>query len=299
MAESGLRSRARAIVASGWFQVAIVAAILLNSVTLGLETYEDGPLAEAGPFFDAAEVVFIAVFTVELLIKGVAQGRAFFRDPWNWFDMVVVGVAVVPASTGFGVLRMLRILRLVSVLPQLRTIVSALFHAVPGMGTVIGLLLIVVYTAAVLGERLFHDIDPEHFGDLGATLYSMFMLLTMEDWPDVAQPAMERQPMAWVFFVGYIVVTAFILLNLVIGVIVTALEQEVNAHRWQEDQALELAQHQSVMTQLEALTAQVAHLTEQVRALGGPGAAAAAGPDGDTARQAGAGADGEPRMPRE
>ncbi|MDA0564400.1 ion transporter [Streptomonospora sp. S1-112] len=309
MAVSGLRSRARAIVASGWFQAAIVGAILLNSVTLGLETYEDGPLAHAGPLLDAAEVVFIAVFTVELLIKGVAQGRAFFRDPWNWFDVVVVGVAVVPASTGFGVLRMLRILRilrLVSVLPQMRTIVSALFHAVPGMGTVIGLLLIVVYTAAVLGERLFHDIDPEHFGDLGATLYSMFMLLTMEDWPDVAQTAMDRQPLAWVFFVGYIVVTAFILLNLVIGVIVTALEQEVNAHRWQEDQELELAQHDAVMTQLRALTAQVAVLTEQVRELGAPGAAAAEGPAGAAevvrpdaeavaAQDVGPGAAGEPR----
>ncbi|QBI55852.1 ion transporter [Streptomonospora litoralis] len=274
MGANALRDRARRIVGSRWFQAVIIGLILCNAVALGMETYVDDTLAGAVHLLYAAEVVFVTVFAAELLLKVFAYGRAFFRDPWNWFDMLVVGIALVPASSAFSVLRMLRILRilrLISVLPQMRTIVTALFRSVPGMGTVIGLLLIIVYTAAVLGERLFHDVDPEHFGDLGTTLYTMFVLLTTEDWPEVAQPVMERQPMAWVFFVGYIVLTAFIMLNLVIGVIVTALEQEVNAERWQEDQELELEQHRSVMRRLEELTEQVSRLSEQVRELGGGG----------------------------
>ncbi|GAA1758522.1 hypothetical protein GCM10009834_15040 [Streptomonospora arabica] len=272
MAESALRGWARSIVGGRWFQAVIIGLILLNAVALGLETYVDGPLAGAAGLLAAAEVVFVAIFAAELVLKGFAYGRAFFRDPWNWFDMIVVGIALVPASSGFSVLRMLRILRilrLVSVVPQMRTIVTALFRSVPGLGTVSGLLLIIVYTAAVLGERLFHEIDPEHFGDLDTTLYTMFVLLTTEDWPEVAQPVLEREPVAWVFFVGYIVLTAFIMLNVVIGVIVTALEQEVNAERWEEDQELELEQHQSVMDRLEELTEQVARLSDEVRVLGG------------------------------
>ncbi|WP_461001176.1 ion transporter [Streptomonospora sediminis] len=300
MAETPLRRWARGVVDHRWFQAAIVVLILLNSATLGLETYVDGPLAHAGGLLILAEVVFVTAFAAELLLKFLALGRAFFRDPWNWFDMVVVGIALVPASAGFSVLRMLRILRilrLVRVVPQMRTIISALFRSVPGMGTVIGLLLIIVYTAAVLGERLFHEIDPEHFGDLGTTLYTMFVLLTTEDWPEVAQPVLEREPMAWVFFIGYIVLTAFIMLNLVIGVIVTALEQEVNAQRWQEDQELELAQHQSVMTRLEELTEQVARLSEQVRALGGTAGGAAAGSGGGPAEYSGGSAEAAAALP--
>ncbi|MUL42322.1 ion transporter [Streptomonospora sp. PA3] len=291
-----MRGWAQSVVGTRWFQTAIVGLILLNAGTLGLETYVDGPLAGAAGLLYAAEVCFVTAFAAELALKVAAYGRGFFRDPWNWFDMVVVGIAVVPASSGFSVLRMLRILRilrLVSVVPQMRTIVTALFRSVPGMGTVIGLLLIIVYTAAVLGERLFHDIDPEHFGDLGTTLYTMFVLLTTEDWPEVAQPVMEGHPMASLFFIGYIVLTAFIMLNLVIGVIVTALEQEVNAERWQEDQELELVQHQSVMRRLEELTEQVSRLSEQVRSLGAVGEAegreAEAAPAEREAAEAGAG----------
>lgn len=284
MGNTGLREQAGTIVGSRRFQSLIVALILLNAAALGMETYVDGPLAHAEGWLALAEAGFVTFFAVELALKIFAYGRRFFRDPWNWFDMAVVGIAAVPASSGFSVLRMLRILRilrLVSVLPQMRTIVTALFRSVPGMGTVIGLLLIIVYTAAVLGERLFHDIDPEHFGDLGTTLYTMFVLLTTEDWPEVAAPVLAQEPAAWLFFVGYIVVTAFIMLNLVIGVIVTALEQEVNAERWQEDQELELAQHQSVMNRLEELTEQVSRLSEQVRVLSAAdGRAAASGPDG-------------------
>ncbi|PSK98388.1 voltage-gated sodium channel [Murinocardiopsis flavida] len=270
MAGGGFRGRAVAVVDSGWFQNTVIAAIVLNGISLGLETYEDvfGPYTA---YFGIADRVFVTLFVTELLVKVYARGWAFFRDPWNWFDLFVVGVAVVPATDGFSVLRLLRILRLlrlISVIPQMREIVSALFRSVPGLSTVIGLLFVIMYTSAVLGEKLFEDISPHYFGDLGTTLYTLFMLLTTENWPDISDSVIEEAPYAWVFFVVFIVVSAFIVLNLILGVIVTSMEQEVNAERWEEDQELELAQHESVMAQLGALTEEVARLSAQMRAMG-------------------------------
>ncbi|MFW5416233.1 ion transporter [Nocardiopsis sp. CNT-189] len=274
-----MRERALRIVESGWFRNGVIALILLNAASLGLETYE--ALFTAAPeVFSVTEAVFVGLFAAELALKVYAQGRSFFRDPWNWFDAIVVGIALVPSSAGFSVLRLLRILRilrLVSAVPQMRQIIGALFRSVPGMSTVIGLLLITVYTAAVLAEKLFHDASPHYFGDLHTSLYTMFTVLTTENWPDIAESVTDRHPWAAVFFVGYIVVTAFILLNLVIGVIVTALEEEVESQRWQEDQELEQEQHDVVMARLEALSEQVERLSRQVADLGGgPGAGGSA-----------------------
>ncbi|MDA2805946.1 ion transporter [Nocardiopsis suaedae] len=291
MGEPTLRGRAVETVDAGWFRNTVIVLILLNAVTLGLETYE-GLLRAWGPAFRLAETTFVGLFAAELLLKMYARGRAFFRDPWNWFDLAVVGVALVPASAGFSVLRLLRILRilrLISVVPQMRQIVSALFRAVPGMGTVIGLLLIIVYTSAVLGEKLFGDTAPAYFGDLGTSLFTLFMVMTTEDWPDVAEAVMAVHPAAWVFFVCYLVATTFIILNLVIGVIVTALEQEVNAERWREDQELEQEQHDAVMVRLDALTEQVALLRAQVGESAAPQGEQGAGMRKPSARRPGEG----------
>lgn len=263
-----LRSRVRRLVENPWFGKAIIAVILLNAATLGMATYE-GPALD---YLDTAERVFVGIFVTELVLKIYAWRGDFFRDPWNWFDLIVVAVALVPATGPFAVVRMLRvlrILRLVTAIPQMRQIVSALFRSVPGMGTVIGLLLIVIYTAAVLGQQLFHESAPEYFGDLGTTLYTLFMVMTTEDWPDVADAVLEHHPMAWIFFVVYMVLTAFIVLNLVIGVIVTSLEHEVNADRWEQDQRIERDQHEAVMARLGELSARIEHLNDRVRELGG------------------------------
>jgi voltage-gated sodium channel len=294
---SGMRERVAWLVDARWFQHAVVAVILLNSVTLGLETYEER-FADYAVHFMVAERLFVTLFVVELLLKIYARRAAFFRDPWSWFDLIVVGIALVPTAEGFSVLRLLRILRLlrlITVVPHMRQVVAALFRSVPGLGTVIGLLLIVLYTAAVLGEKLFSGIAPEYFGNLGITLFTLFTVLTTENWPDVAAAVMSEAPMAWIFFVLYIVVTAFIVLNLVIGVIVTSMEQEVSAERWEEDQELELVQHEAVMAQLDALTAQVTRLSEQVGALNGAsGVSSGDGQDGAGEHETPAAGDNRP-----
>ncbi len=269
MTQSTLRVNVARVVDSQWFQYLVVAVIMANAVALGFESYQD-ELDNLRDRVLLAEHVFVTFFVVELALKIYAHGIAFFRNPWNWFDLIVVTVSLMPVSSEYSVLRMLRtlrVLRLISALPNITRVVGALFRAIPGMGTVIILLLIIIYTSAILAERLFEDIAPQYFGDLGTTLYTLFMVLTTEDWPDVADAVMETQPLGWIFFVVYITITGFIALNLVIGVIVAAMEHEVNKDRWADDQELELEQHQEVVSRLAALTTQVEQLSEQVQTL--------------------------------
>lgn len=265
------------MVGSRWFTNTMLAVILVNAVILGATTYQNAAL----PYLVVAERIIIAVFVVEMLLKLYAWRGSFFQNGWNWFDLLVVAASLIPAGGPFAVLRVLRVLRIVRIItavPQMRQVISALFKSAPGMGTAIGLLLVTLYTFAILGQQLFGETVPEFFGDLGTTLYTLFMVMTTEDWPDVSDAVLAQHPMAWIFFVVFIVLTAFIILNLVIGVIVASMEREVNDDRWREDQAMEEVQHQSVMGHLTELNQQVEHLTRLVQAQGGdPGGGVHAG----------------------
>ena len=258
------RGQVTKFVESRWFSNAMFVVILVNAVILGWATYGGSAL----PYLLIAERVIVGIFTIEMSLKLYAWRGRFWKDSWNWFDFGVVVISLVPATGPFAVLRilrLLRVLRLITAVPQMRQIIGALFKAVPGMGTVIGLLLIVIYVSAILGQQMFGEDVPEFFGDLGTTLYTMFLLMTTENWPDVSDAVLEQHPHAWIFFVLYIVLTAFIMLNLVIGVIVTAMEQEYSAGRWEEDQELELVQHNEVMSKLEELTTQVQYLQSRIQ----------------------------------
>ena len=155
----------------------------------------------------------------------------FFRDPWRVFDFVVVGIALIPASGAFSVLRtlrVLRVLRLVSMVPSMRRVVSALLVALPGMASIIGLMSLVLYVSAVMATKLFGAIAPEFFGGfLGASLFTLFQVMTVEGWPDIARAVMTQSPYAWVFFVSYLPVATFMVLNLFIAVVVNAMQAQV------------------------------------------------------------------------
>lgn len=259
----------------------VIAVIALNAVTLGLETSPELADRHATAFL-VVDRVIIAIFVVELLARISAHGKAFFRDPWNWFDLIIVGAALVPASESLSILRLfrfLRVLRLISVVPGMRRVVSALFTAIPGLASALVLLLLSLYMAAVIGEQLFREAAPKYFGDLGTSLFTMFTVLTVENWPQIAEDVMVKEPMAWIFFATFIVITAFFVLNLLIGVIVSAMEAEVNAARWEEDQALELEQHTAVMNEIRALNERIDRLTA-----GLPASAAARAAPGDAPR---------------
>ncbi|WP_184372965.1 ion transporter [Nocardiopsis metallicus] len=257
------RDQVTRFVESRGFSNTMLSVILVNAVILGWATYGGSAL----PYLEVAESLIVGLFVIEMFLKLYAWRGGFWRDGWNWFDFIVVVISLIPATGPFAVLRILRVLRVlraITAVPQMRQIIGALFKAVPGMGTVIGLLLIVVYASAVLSQQMFGESVPEFFGDLGTTLYTMFQLMTTEDWPEVSEAVAEHHPYGWIFFVLYMVLTAFIILNLVIGVIVTSMEQEFGKGRWEEDQRLELVQHNAVIERLTELSEQVARLQNQL-----------------------------------
>jgi voltage-gated sodium channel len=193
----------------------------------------------------------------------VAYGRRFGNDPWNIFDFLIVTIALVPASGPFSVLRalrVLRVLRLISMVPSMRRVVGGLLAALPGMASIAALLSLILYVAAVLGTNLFRSVAPEWFGDLGTTLFTLFQTMTGEGWGEIAREVMAEAPLAWIFFVVYILVSSFMVLNLFIAVVVSAMEGQVKAEaRAQEDEraADEQMVNRMILEELKELRAEL------------------------------------------
>jgi voltage-gated sodium channel len=188
------------------FQRGVVALILLNAVTLGLET-SDTVMERWGGALELIDAALLWVFTAELALRVYAFRGRFFRDPWGLFDLAVVGIAWLPATGALSVLRalrILRVLRLVSVVPSLRVVVEAMLAALPGMGSIVLLMALLFYVFAVMAVKLYGEDMPEAFGTLGASLFTLFQLMTLDDWANIVKPAMERHPLALLFFLPFI-----------------------------------------------------------------------------------------------
>lgn len=228
MPDNSSISRLGQWVESDRFQVFVSAVIVLNAIVLGLETSQRA-MELAGPVLIAIDRAALGVFVFELAAKLLYRRLAFFRDGWNVFDFVVVGLALIPASGGAGViraLRVLRVLRLVSVVPQMKTVVQALVSALPGMGSIVAVLGLIFYVGAVMCTKLFGADFPAWFGTVGASMYTLFQVMTLESWSmGIVRPVMERHPQAWALFVPFIVITSFAVLNLFIGVIVDSMQR--------------------------------------------------------------------------
>ncbi|MFI6452774.1 ion transporter [Streptosporangium amethystogenes] len=222
------RERIRSFLETRLFQRVVTAVIVINAITIGCET-SSYLTDRIGGFLHAVDRIALAIFTVELAARLYAYRGAFFKDPWNWFDATIVTIALIPASGPTSVLRALRImraLRLVSVVPSMSKVVGALFAAMPGMAAIVGLLLLVMYVSAVLATQLFGGIAPEYFDELPTSLFTLFQVMTGEAWPDIAQTVMAEKPWAWVFFVGYILMSSYVVLNLFIAVVVNAMDDQ-------------------------------------------------------------------------
>jgi voltage-gated sodium channel len=259
------RDRVRVLVEHKRFQQFIIWVIVVNAITLGLETSHT-VLREFGGLLHVADHVMLYIFTVELVLRLYAHGPRFFRDSWNVFDFVIVAISLIPSSGPFSVLRALRILRalrLISAVPAMRRVVSGLLAAVPGMASIGALLALVIYVAAVMATKLFGTISPEYFGDLPTTLFTLFQTMTGEAWPDIAREVMAAAPLAWIFFVIYILISSFAVLNLFIAVIVSGMEKSVTSElvEAEEQHAADQAAHdQLILTELRALRQEVAEL---------------------------------------
>ena len=218
------RTRLGQWVESERVQRVIVALIIINAITLGLETSSHA-MDLAGGLLKLIDRLLLGIFVAEILAKLTAFGGRFFRNPWNLFDFIVVSVALIPSSGPLTVLRVLRVLRLISMVPRFRFVVESLLRAIPGILSIAGLLVIVFYVAAVMATGLFGARFPDWFGTIGESMYSLFQVMTLESWSmGIARPVMEVYPWAWAFFVPFILVATFTMLNLFIAIIVNAMQ---------------------------------------------------------------------------
>ncbi len=230
----------------------IIGVIVLNALILGLET-SGRAMAAAGDLLVTLDRICLAIFVPEIGSKLFVRRLGFFRDGWNLFDFVIVAVALVPAGQGFAVLRVLRILRvlrLVSAAPRLRRVVEGFLTALPGMGSVFLLMGIIFYVGAVMATKLFGATFPEWFGTLGRSGYTLFQVMTLESWSmGIVRPVMEVHDWAWAFFLPFILVTTFAVMNLVVGLIVNSMQAAHSA----EEVAQTDAYREEVLARLKAI----------------------------------------------
>ncbi len=247
-----MRSKMAEFLEQGWVTNFIIGVILFNAVLLGLET-SDQAMAAAGPLILALDSLCLFIFVVEIALKIYAYGWRFFRSGWNLFDFFIVGIALVPATEGFSVLRalrILRVLRVISAAPRLRRVVEGFVTALPGMGSVFLLMALIFYIASVMATKLFGDAFPAWFGDLGKSGYSLFQIMTLESWSmGIVRPVMEVFPWAWAFFVPFIMVTTFAVVNLLVGLIVNSMQ---DAHAEESNERTD-AYRDEVLARLEAI----------------------------------------------
>src|SRR4051794_15663782 len=245
----------------------IMSLIIINATVLGLETSQE-VMATSGPVLEIIDHVLLAIFVAELAARIIVHRLDFFRDPWSLFDFLVIGIALVPATENFTVLRalrILRVLRLITAIPTLKRVVAGLLASLPGMGSILFLIGLIYYMFSVMGTKLFGATNPELFGTLGRTLYTLFTVMTLEGWTnDVAKPVMEHHPYGWIYLFAFIIVATFMVLNLFIGVVVNSMQAEAmkaeEAERVivHEEAAPILAEVKSMRQELAALRAEMA-----------------------------------------
>lgn len=227
-AEAPLRTRLRDLLERPAAQHTIIALILVNAALLGLETWPAAALV-AGELIGALDRALLAVFVAEIAARLYVHRAAFWRDPWSVFDFAVIAIALLPATGPLAVLRalrVLRVLRLLSMVPSMRRVVGALLAAIPGLGSIGLVLLILYYVFAVIATSLFAASHPDWFGHIGRSLYTLFQIMTLESWSmGIARPVMSEFAYAWIFFVAFILVATFTMLNLFIAIIVNAMQR--------------------------------------------------------------------------
>ena len=259
---------AQRVAAAAWFHWGVVGVIGVNALVIGLDT--SAFLAERyGAWFKAANQLFLGIFVVEAVVKLIAQWprpQRYFKDGWNVFDFAIIVVSLLPSTGELATLarlaRLLRVLRLVSALPELRLIVTTLVRSIPSMFNVVCLMSVIFYIYAVAGYHLFHDIDPTHWRTLGIAALTLFRVVTLEDWTDVMYAAMAHHWWAWAYFVSFVVVGTFVVINLFIAVVLNNLD-EAKAQRLNE--LMTPPSREELLRELLATQASLKRLEERLR----------------------------------
>ncbi len=265
----GLRDKLVALVDGQAFNNVIIGIIVLNSIVIGMQT-SDALVGAFGPILDILDTIFLTIFVIELMMRIVSYGASFVKRPWSVFDFVVVGVALTPGAEAFSVVRALRILRalrLISQVPTMRVVVEALLRSLPGLGSTAILLLLIFYVGGVMTTVLFKSAFPQFFGDLGASIYSLFQIMTLESWSmGIVRPVMEEYPYSWLFFVPFVIVTSILVLNLVVAIVVDSM-QSAKEMMAEEGRAQREAAGEPAEASLETLQTELRALRSEVQAL--------------------------------
>lgn len=248
----------KAVIESNAFTTAIMILIVINAITLALET-SPSVMAAAGPALLAFDKAVLAVFVLEIAAKMVVYRAGFFRSGWNVFDLVIVGIALMPASGPLAVLRalrVLRVLRLVSLLPQMRRVVEALLYSLPGMASIAMLMGVVFFVGSVIATKLFGAAHPVYFGTLGDSLFTLFAVMTLEGWADIAREVQATHPQAYLFFIPFIVISVFAVLNLFIAVLTNSMQEMQKEELVAEEKMLTSSQ-QTVVAEIISLRKEI------------------------------------------
>tara|TARA_B100000700_G_scaffold54059_1_gene57787 strand:- start:52 stop:882 length:831 start_codon:yes stop_codon:yes gene_type:complete len=255
------------IVESDLVQKIIIGLILLNALTLGLET-NSVLMTEYGQQISFLDNCILSIFVIEILIKLGYRKLSFFKDGWNIFDFIIIGIALAPATGSLSVLRTLRIfraMRLLSVVPSMKKVTQALLSAIPGILSVGSIILLIFYVSAVLATNFFGDDFDTWFGNIGRSMFSLFQIMTLESWSmGIVRPVMELFPWAWAFFVPFILVTSFAVLNLFIGIIVDAMQSQ-NTEKENSATEAKLKHEASLQKEMSLLRKEIKELSTRLK----------------------------------
>ena len=248
----------------------IIALILINAVTLGLET-SPTIMSSHGELIKALDRMILSIFVLEISLRILAHGPRFFKDPWSVFDFSVVAIALLPATSQFSILRalrVLRVLRLISMVPQMRRVVGALLSVIPGLASIILVMLLIFYVFAVIATNLFAEQHPQWFGTIGHSMYTLFQIMTLESWSmGIVRPLMETHPYAWAFFIPFILIATFTMLNLFIAIIVNAMQTQAEQESKKTINKMESATHeldQYIQTGIHRIEEELASLRQLI-----------------------------------
>ena len=220
-------------------EIFITTLIIVNAVVLGILTYQFSDAAGKSliHFLVKLDIFIATIFVLEMALKIFASGKKFFTSGWNCFDFIVIAVSIFGSAHPLTIvrsLRVLRTLRLVKRVPSMRIVIESFIRALPGIGSVLTVLVLMTFIFSVIGTQLYGTLAPDLFGTLHASAFTLFTILTLEGWPDVARQVMIHSPGAWVFFMGYIAINSFVILNLIIAVTVDAMHKEYDCEAEEE-----------------------------------------------------------------
>ena len=251
-----------------FFQFLIISVIIFSALMIGVKTYDIDPdYLAIIVFIDNAITV---LFLFEILVRFIAEGHSlsFFKKGWNVFDTLIVAVSLIPIEDSEVVLlarlvRIFRVLRLISVIPELRILISALIKALPPMGYVLLLMFIIFYIYAAVGSLLFEQINPALWKDIAVAMLTLFRVVTFEDWTDVMYETMKVYPLSWIYYLSFIFLNAFVFLNMMIGIVIERMQAEHDAYNLENDEG-EVAELHHIHADTRAILKRLEQLEKQL-----------------------------------